>query len=90
MATGHGELLAIVSSALCRPADVSFPPNEKVATKNANVALDAIPDRWAKVDGEWVRLVAGASVWNCSSRCWQEGGPHDETCTPKVFFRVED
>ena len=21
-----------------------------------------------------------ATQWSCSSRCWQEGGPHDESC----------
>jgi hypothetical protein len=25
------------------------------------------------------------AVWNCSQRCWAEGGPHDETCK-----RVDD
>lgn len=24
----------------------------------------------------------GATVWSCSVRCWQEDGPHDDTCHP--------
>lgn len=29
--------------------------------------------------------VAGA-IWNCSARCWQEGGPHDDTCKSTNFY----
>ena len=24
--------------------------------------------------------MSGTEQWICSSRCWQEGGPHDEQC----------
>jgi hypothetical protein len=27
------------------------------------------------------------TLWVCSSRCWQDGGPHDETCHPIHFDR---
>ena len=49
-------------------------------SRGLDAALDAVPDGWAKVDGKWLRLEAMGTQWTCSSRCWQEGGPHDDSC----------
>lgn len=59
--------------------------NEAVA------ALKAVPDGWAKVDGEWVRLVAVGWTYDNSPSGYFCGGPSvalpDQH--PKVYAEVE-
>lgn len=35
-------------------------------------------------------FIPSGAIWSCSSRCWQEGGPHDETCRETVLYRRRD
>lgn len=41
---------------------------------------------WEDLEGRPEELAVGA-VWNCSQRCWQEGGPHDENCHETPLYR---
>ncbi len=59
---------------------------EGVAIVMAHVALRALRALPVEQRMEAMGMRSSGAQWFCSSRCWQEGGPHDEACRSEVHY----